>query len=503
MLPKAYRIQAGDGIASGGSCADGGNGTSALYDASIVGRLKPALLILLALGLGVGLRFYFFLHWSQINGDSMVYGDIAKNWLQHGVYGRSFIDASGKAIHPTLIRLPGYPLFLAACFVLFGMEHYNAVLLLQIAIDLGTCLLIACFVWQMCSRRAAWIALYFAALCPFTANFTSAALTETLSLFFITLAMLGLLRIVTRGDALAVALCAVSWSCITLLRPDGALLPIAFFPAVIWYGRKSVLGFPAIGVRRALRLACISGLLSALPFIAWTYRNWQTFHLFQPLAPRYATDPGEEIDPGFNRWMKTWTAEFTSTYEIYWNTNSDQMPLDKLPTRAFDSPAQRAETAALLADYNQTATLTPAMDDAFGRLAADRIQANPLRYYLWLPALRVTDMWLRPRTEMLNVELRWWRYSEHHVETVFATSYGALNLFYVIAAGVGLLRWKRTGEVKLMAAMIGYLLLRDLLLATIEAPEARYTIEGFPMLIAWAAAAFARCRVCLPSTTSS
>ena len=80
MLPKAYRIQAGDGTASGSR-------TSALYDARIVGRLKPALLILLALGLGAGLRFYFFLHWSQINGDSMVYGDIAKNWLQHGIYG--------------------------------------------------------------------------------------------------------------------------------------------------------------------------------------------------------------------------------------------------------------------------------------------------------------------------------------------------------------------------------------------------------------------------------
>ena len=459
-----------------------------------MGRLKLALLILLALALGAALRVYFFLHWPQANGDSLVYGDIAKNWLQHGIYGRTVRDAAGSSIHPTLIRLPGYPLFLAACFLLFGMEHYNAVLFLQIAIDLVTCLLIALFVRQLCSRRAAWFALYFAALCPFTANYTSAALTETLSLFFITLAMLGLLRMVTRGDAIAVALCAVSWTYITLLRPDGALLPIAFFPAVLWYSRKSVVGHAPIGIRRALRLACISGLLSVLPFVAWTYRNWHTFHLVQPLAPRYATDPGEEIDPGFNRWMKTWAAEFTSTYEIYWNTNADQMPLDKLPARAFDSPAQRAETAAVLAEYNDTTTLTPAMDDAFGKLAAERIHAAPLRYYLWLPALRITDMWLRPRTEMLNVELRWWRYSEHHVETVFATSYAALNLFYVIAAAIGLLRWRRTGEVKLMAAMIGYLFLRDLLLGTIEAPEARYTIEGFPMLIAWAAAAFASCR---------
>ena len=467
-------------------------------------HLKSTLLILLALGLGTVLRGYFFLHWPQVNGDSFVYGDIAKNWLQHGIYGRTVIDGGSSSIHPTLMRLPGYPFFLAGCFVAFGMEHYSAVLFLQIAIDLATCLLIALFVLLVCSRRAAWIALYFAALCPFTANYTSAALTETLSLFFITLAMLGLLRILTHGDAWGILLCAVSWSSLTLLRPDGALLPIAFFPAIVWYGRKPVLGFPALGAKRALQLVCVAGLLSVLPFIAWTYRNWKTFHLIEPLAPRYATDPGEEIDPGFNRWMKTWAAEFTSTYEIYWNTNSDQMPLDKLPSRAFDSAAQKAETAVLLADYNQTTTLTPEMDDAFGRLAAERIHADPLRYYVWLPALRVTDMWLRPRTEMLNVELRWWRYSEHHVETVFATSYGALNLFYVIAAAIGLLRWKRTGEVRLIGAMIAYLLLRDLLLGTIEAPEARYTIEGFPMLIAWAAGAFTSCRAAsLPGKSSS
>jgi hypothetical protein len=243
-----------------------------------------------------------------------------------------------------------------------------------------------------------------------------------------------------------------------------------------------------------LKLAFVCGLISILPFIVWTYRNWQTFHLFEPLAPRYATDPGEFTEPGFNRWTKTWAAEFTSTYEIYWNANADVMVFDNLPSRAFDSPAQKEETAELFKAYNESTTITPALDSAFGALAATRIHDDPLRYYVWLPALRVTDMWLRPRTEMLNVELRWWQYSKHHVETVFATSYGALNLLYLVAACVGLMRWRQCGEVRLIGAMLAYLLLRDLLLGTIEAPEARYTIEGFPFVIAWSAAAFVRCR---------
>ena len=51
----------------------------------------------------------------------------------------------------------------------------------------------------------------------------------------------------------------------------------------------------------------------------WTARNWQVFHVFEPLAPRYATDPGEPGDPGWERWVKTWCLDFVSTYEIYWN----------------------------------------------------------------------------------------------------------------------------------------------------------------------------------------
>jgi len=40
--------------------------------------------------------------------------------MQHGVY--SFTPLPGPPL-PTLIRLPGYPLFLMACFSIFGVEQ--------------------------------------------------------------------------------------------------------------------------------------------------------------------------------------------------------------------------------------------------------------------------------------------------------------------------------------------------------------------------------------------
>jgi 4-amino-4-deoxy-L-arabinose transferase-like glycosyltransferase len=87
----------------------------------------------------LALRLLFLFRFPAITNDSMVYGDIAKNWLQHGVYGLSGPDE----ISPTYIRLPGYPAFLAAVFAIFGMEHYRAALAVQVLFDVGTCFLIA------------------------------------------------------------------------------------------------------------------------------------------------------------------------------------------------------------------------------------------------------------------------------------------------------------------------------------------------------------------------
>jgi hypothetical protein len=222
----------------------------------------------------------------------------------------------------------------------------------------------------------------------------------------------------------------------------------------------------------------------------WTARNLRVFHVFEPLAPRYATDPGEFTAPGFQRWMKTWIVDFASTSDIYWNAETDPMDVTLLPPRAFDSPAEREETADIFTAYNERTTITPAIDARFNALAIERERAHPLRSYLELPLLRVLDMWLRPRTEMLNIELRWWQYDRHNAETEFAAGYAALNLAYMVLAAIGAWRLRRRAPM-LVFSIAAYCVLRSLLLATIEAPEARYTIEAFPMLCILAGAACA------------
>src|SRR5450631_1505634 len=170
-----------------------------------------------ALLLGAWLRLWFIHTYPQVNGDSLLYGDMAKNLILHGIYGR----LQDGSVHPTLIRLPGYPLFLAACFRIFGMENYHAVLYLQAAVDLATCLLVAGGVRLISGTRQAWIALFLAALCPFTANYVSNALTETLSIFCVALALYGMARLLKKPGAKAVVILAFAFCFAALLRPDG------------------------------------------------------------------------------------------------------------------------------------------------------------------------------------------------------------------------------------------------------------------------------------------
>jgi hypothetical protein len=98
-------------------------------------------------------------------------------------------------------------------------------------------------------------------------------------------------------------------------------------------------------------------------------------------------------------------------------------------------------------------------------------------------------MWLRPRTEMLPVEARWWEFRSHPEESAFALAWAGINLFYLLAAFRGWQNW----QVGLAGSMlIAFVVLRSLFLGTLENPEPRYVLECFPALLALAGGAFAR-----------
>lgn len=459
--------------------------------------------LLAAVAAGVVLRVGFILHIARITGDSLVYGDFARNLLQHGVYGFTVSDGPPR---PSLIRVPGYPLFLAACFRVFGIDHYQPVLYVQLVVDLLTCVVVSALAGRLFGRRAAMLTLWLAMLCPFTASYVAAPLTETLTLFTIAVAFYALERWQSARmnlDRWAITI-AASLAYSILLRPEQGLLAAAVVSAMaafVWQqgsrtpqpepsGRSGRRLSPFIPV--AIVAACV-----VLPLVPWTIRNWRTFHVLQPLAPRYANDPGELVPLGFQRWYRTWAIDFASTEAVYWNYDSDAIEVYDLPTRAFDSERQYRDTAALLSEYNQKMQATAPLDRRFETLARQRIAADPIRYYVALPVARLLNMLFRPRMEMFEVPLEWWkqprpRPGHAHVFTrAFAFAYGALNLVFFALGGWGLRTWHRTGfgaQRPLVWAMAGYAILRCLLLLTVDNSEPRYTVELFIPLLIWAGA---------------
>lgn len=457
---------------------------------------------------GLLLRLWFVANLTVIAGDSLIYGDIARNLLQHGIYG--FTHGSVPApigVTPTLIRLPGYPLFLAACFRLFGMEHYRAVLNVQIGADLVTCCLASALARRLFGRRAALAVMWLAALCPFTANYTATPLTEPLTLLSIALAFYGFARWLDVGRGFNRWLWIVSAAVGTsiLLRPEQGLFGVAVFPAMLWAALADRRD-PTNSMRPAFPVLA-AALCAVLPLAPWALRNWHTFHVFQPLAPRFANDPGELPPTGFARWYRTWAIEFASTEEVYWNLNGALIDFGDLPARAFDlgSPSASAElrnqTTALLRDYNKTTVLTAPIDARFNTLAEQRIRAHPILYYAGLPIARLLNMILRPRTELMDTPLEWWRWHDDPGQTTFAAAYAALNLAYIVLGLAGFFAWRRRGWLSTAAlphayrelafAMAASIILRCTLLLTIDNSEPRYTLEFFPVLFVWAGALFA------------
>jgi hypothetical protein len=440
-----------------------------------------------ALGLGLVMRLAFITNAARIAGDTLLYGDIAKNWMQAGVYGFSRTDAG--AVIPTLIRLPGYPMFLAACFRVFGPDRYTQVMVVQCLIDLMTCVLVADLARRIFGNRGGMLVLWLSALCPFTANYVAAPLTETLTLFCIAAAFYGLERWRSAGAGWnwSLVLITLSLAYSILLRPEQGLLAAAVVPAMLW------IVAPSFRVRSfsALCPVLVAAICILLPLAPWTIRNWKTFHVFEPLAPRYATDPGEAVPRGFQRWYKTWAIDFSSTENVYWNWDADAVNIDDVPSRAFDTDDQYDRTDKLLESYNRDNNATPELDRGFESLAEERIAADPIRYYIALPSARLADMLFRPRTEMMEVGLHWWQWRPHPGRTALVLLYALLNLTYCLLGLYGLWRWRRSGwggAQVIALSTAAFVILRCGMLLTLDNSEPRYTLEFFPLLQLWAGA---------------
>src|SRR5712691_8862889 len=163
---------------------------------------------------GLAVRLLFVLYFSTDAGDTPVYEDLATNWLKHGTYA---LLLDGRLI-PADARVPGYPAFLVMIYALTGRVGATArpwVMLGQVIVDLGTCFLTAALAALLAPRevrrRVTLIALWFAATCPFLANYCGVPLTEVLATFFTTAALWCFANSVCAGSSGALRARSLHW----------------------------------------------------------------------------------------------------------------------------------------------------------------------------------------------------------------------------------------------------------------------------------------------------
>jgi hypothetical protein len=297
--------------------------------------------------------------------DGRVYAQIARNVLEQ----HSYSHETEPPYLPTLIRLPGYPLFIAGIYSIFGHGDNTAVRIVQALIDTASCALIAliAFYWEpdeRRKRRSSIAALALAAVCPFTTIYVATILTETLTMFFAvamcltaTLALRATTQRRVLGLWVATGLIA---GVAVLLRPDSGLFALAIGITLV----VSVLGRPGdvdpdakreellYRSVRASYLGAVFSLAFCLVLVPWTNRNYRVFHLFQPLAPAHAEMPGEFVPRGYFSWLRTWIDDSRYIGPVLWSLDTSSIKLDDIPDGAFDSAEEKQRVAALLEKYN-------------------------------------------------------------------------------------------------------------------------------------------------------
>jgi hypothetical protein len=468
---------------------------------------------LTALVIGLIFRLAFVLLLPSTAGDTPLYESLATNWLKHHVYGIP-IDGTITALD---LRMPGYPAYLA---LVQALSHQSAetarfwVMLGQVLLDLAACLLIA-GIAARCSARAGnssrvfTAALWLAALCPFSANYTAVPLTETFALLTTAWALVYLIPMVNPEYALAdfanwskfpsranlmknAAFAGLFVGICTLFRPESPLILVSSLPVVWW------VTFKRSQLSRGLRAGVVSVAACLVLLLPWTVRNAVTLDEFQPLTPRFTTMPGELVPRGLMSWEGTWLYRFREVYLVPWKLNDEAIEIDQLPARAFDSPEERQHVAAIFEQYNRDLSFTAEEDQQFAEIARQRTARHPVRTYLCVPLERVITLWFTPRIEQLPVSGTVFPLAQawdtDRLDMVVTVGLFALNIFYLALAVFGAFRlWRSSpGARAAIALLLCFVAVRTAFLTTVETPEPRYVLVCFPAVIALAAQVFAR-----------
>jgi 4-amino-4-deoxy-L-arabinose transferase-like glycosyltransferase len=438
--------------------------------------LLPALFVALAL------RVALVLQVESTTFDSEQYLTIARNLLNHG----AFSAGEGAQLLPTMVRPPGYVVFLAGALAAAG-QKLVLVRLLQAVIDTATVALVYRLASRLAMRKpvvAAWVA----ALCPFTAIFTTYLLAETLSIFFVVAALVLLVETARRPRISLAVACGAAFGVLILVRPEFGLLPPLAF--LIWaLARRS---------RRVFwRLSAAASITCVALFAPWMARNAVMFGDWNVASTAVMARAGaDRLQPkGFWAWFRTWSDRIGDLHVTAWPYFGGDWGAVEVPERAIAAPDERREVEAILARLKESgrdAAAVMEVDGDFARLAKAHAASAPLRTWVLVPARRAVVLWVNGRTAGFPLP------SSADVLEGRASPLAALVKLGIIGANFALLGLAAAGAWVLrrrriaLAVLLGLIAYRTIITAYYGGVEPRYVISAFPAIFLLASGALVK-----------
>ncbi len=223
--------------------------------------------IILSLALAVRLAYLVLI--AGLNSpptyDGIGYDMLATHLLKTGTYGVE---------RPTAFRPPGYPIFLAGVYLIFG-HHFAAVRLVQALLDAVTCLLVYAIGATLFNRRVGFLAAIGMSLYPLQVYMVGEFYSETVSFLLQATALYLAARMVRERRIWLPLGAGVFLAATTLTRPTATLwLPLM----VLW---PLIRPLPW-NIRWRDAVLLLVGM--AVLFTPWIVRNFIVFGEFIPVA---------------------------------------------------------------------------------------------------------------------------------------------------------------------------------------------------------------------------
>ncbi|MBI3321934.1 MAG: glycosyltransferase family 39 protein, partial [Candidatus Omnitrophica bacterium] len=235
------------------------------------------------LGLALIIRLAFVLGYPQVEvtADAAAYDHEASQLLR----GRGILsEAWAGRVH--IAKGPGYPLFLAAIYRVFGY-HHTAVRVVQALISVAAVWLIYALGTMVFHHEVGLVAALLAAVYPPFISYPGWLLTETLSVLLLLGFVCCLLRAMRGTRLMPWAVTGVIGGLLVLHREE-TLVIVLLSSVVAWWRRA--------GRRQVAALVCAA----ALAVLPWTLRNALVFHDFVLVS----TTGGAQV------WLSTYPQEW-------------------------------------------------------------------------------------------------------------------------------------------------------------------------------------------------